>query len=149
MGCGSGCFSASLLGRVPHVLGLDIGVGAGYALPPENFRRVDLTRPLFEQVPPFSADVVVCLEVYEHIPAHLEDALIDNLLAPRPAYLILSVAEPRQWGRHHYNCRGVQYVVNQMRGRGYWADEEAAAPLRAMKGLASFYKKNTNVFRPG
>lgn len=146
MGCGPGHFVAPLVGDV-DVLGLDIGVGAGYGLPPENFRQADLTRPLWEQMEPFRADLVLCLEVYEHVPAQYETALIENLLAPDPRWIVLSVAEPRQWGRHHYNCRGADYARAQMAERGWINDEEAAAPLRSMRYLATFYRRNTLVLR--
>ncbi len=148
MGCGSGAFSAPLVGELP-VLGIDLGVGAGYLLPKENFRKGDLTKPLFDQLGLFEGDVVICLEVFEHLPAQHEGDLLDNLTCTEPRVIALSVAVPGQWGRHHYNCRTTPYVQELVEARGYVADEELAAPLRTMRNLASYYRRNTLVFRRG
>jgi SAM-dependent methyltransferase len=145
LGCGSGAFLEPLVDDLA-VLGVDIGADAGYLLP-DRFVRADLTRPLWDQIPPFFADLVLCLEVYEHLPAQFEEQLIANLLAPDPRLIVLSVAVARQWGRHHYNCRGPEYAKAQMAERGWIHDEDLAAPLRTMKYLATYYRRNTLVLR--
>lgn len=63
-----------------------------------------------------------------------------------------------QWGRHHVNCQPVDVVIDKMLARGYAVDEELSdmfATLRVPSGkgsrmrlaFASFYRKNTRVYR--
>jgi cyclopropane fatty-acyl-phospholipid synthase-like methyltransferase len=146
MGCGPGTWVRAFLAEMP-VWGIDIGDGAGYDLPPTAFRRADLSRPLWDQLAPFHADIVMSLEVFEHVPKQHEQTFIDNLLAPDPRVLVFSVAIPGQWGRHHYNCVPVEYVQQLVTERGYSVDAAAAAPVRTMKYLASYYRRHLTVFR--
>lgn len=146
MGCGPGFMVAPFVDRIP-ALGIDIGVGSGYALPDKAFRRVDLTRALFDQIERTSFDLVLSLEVWEHLPRQHESIFVDNLVAVDPRVLIVSVAKPGQWGRHHYNCRTIDEARDIIEQRGYVLDSEAAEEIRTMKYLASYYRKAIQVFR--
>ena len=142
IGCGTGAFIAPFAGRIP-VLGIDISTDAGYLLPAACFVRYDLTKPFPKTL---SADLALSLEVYEHIPAEHEDAFLDNIVGFMPRIVVLGCAKPGQWGRHHYNCRPVEHVVEQLAKRGYVHRPEATKPLLTMKYLATFYRRNTQVF---
>jgi hypothetical protein len=62
-----------------------------------------------------------------------------------------------QWGRHHVNCQPKEAVVAKMLQRGYEVDQQLTnsfislrAPGKSSRGrlaFASFYRKNTNVYR--
>jgi len=62
-----------------------------------------------------------------------------------------------QFGRHHVNCQPVEVVVEKMRARGYVVDEELSKAFSSLKvpgrtsrgrcAFASFYRKNTRVYR--
>lgn len=62
-----------------------------------------------------------------------------------------------QWGRHHVNCQPVEVIIEKMAARGYVVDAELSArfsqlrvPGRGLRGraaFASFYRKNTRVYR--
>jgi hypothetical protein len=62
-----------------------------------------------------------------------------------------------QWGRHHVNCQPVQLVIAKMLTRGYVVDEPLSTTFanlkapgrggRARCAFASFYRKNTRVYR--
>lgn len=62
-----------------------------------------------------------------------------------------------QYGRHHVNCQPVEVVIEKMRARGYVVDEALSAKFsnlrvagKTRKGryaFASFYRKNTRVYR--
>lgn len=62
-----------------------------------------------------------------------------------------------QWGRHHVNCQPVDVVIEKMAARGYVVDTDLSArfsqlraPGRSSRGraaFASFYRKNTRVYR--
>ena len=62
-----------------------------------------------------------------------------------------------QWGRHHVNCQPVAVVMEKMKRRGYVMDENLTVKFGTMRVLstkgrskmafASFYRKNTVVYR--
>lgn len=63
-----------------------------------------------------------------------------------------------QWGRHHVNCQPVEVVIEKMAARKYIVDEALSfkfSNLRVASGkgnrtrmaFASFYRKNTRVYR--
>jgi hypothetical protein len=91
-------------------------------------------------------DLVYSLEVYEHIPGEFEDTYLSNLVALKPKHLIISCAEPGQWGRHHYNCNDKAHVIEKLSALGYTYDDALTQSFLKIKGLATFYKKNTAVF---
>ncbi len=63
-----------------------------------------------------------------------------------------------QWGRHHVNCQPVDVVIEKMAARGYVVDSELSSTFSNLKvpsgkgtrmrmAFASFYRKNTRVYR--
>lgn len=62
-----------------------------------------------------------------------------------------------QWGRHHVNCQPVEVVIEKMKQRGYVVDEALSSTFSNLKvagngrrtrmAFASFYRKNTRVYR--
>lgn len=61
-----------------------------------------------------------------------------------------------QWGRHHVNCQPVEVVIAKMAKRGYVVDQvlsdqfsnlKAPGKVRPKMAFASFYRKNTRVYR--
>lgn len=145
VGCGNGDMLAPLVESY-QVLGVDFSKGARESLviPHEYYLDHDLTTPMKDL--PEQRDLVMSLEVWEHIPEQFEDQYVANLLAFNPKHLIVSCAEPGQWGRHHYNCSGVDEVRRKMSGLGYTVSEDLTEKWRKIKYLATFYRKNTLVF---
>jgi SAM-dependent methyltransferase len=144
VGCGNGDMLDPL--RADYdTLGVEFSEGGVEALKARGIDHLDhdLTTPMPEL--PAERDLVMSLEVWEHIPEQFEDQYVANLLAFNPKHLIVSCAEPGQWGRHHYNCSGVEQVREKMAGLGYTVDEDLTAKWRKIKYLATFYRKNTLV----
>lgn len=64
-----------------------------------------------------------------------------------------------QWGRHHVNCQPVEAVISKMLARGYEVDPALSTRFSGLKvpsvsgsgrmrlAFASFYRKNTRVYR--
>lgn len=83
-------------------------------------------------------DLVVCLEVGEHIPAKYEQVFIDNICRVSREYICLSWAIVGQGGTGHVNCRNNGYVINEMRNRGFVIDWEHTEYLREKSTLPWF-----------
>lgn len=145
IGCGTGEFLSSLQGT-KDVLGIDFSVGASQCLvlDKDKYLDADVTKPLNLNR---TFDIVMSLEVFEHIFPELEQAYLDNIDALQPKHIIMSCAPPGQWGRHHVNPKDATYVIEALARRGYELDVERTEKFRKIKKLASFYRKNTNVFR--
>lgn len=146
LGCGSGAFCAPFQ-ATKDVLGVDFSVGAekfNY-LDPKNYLSADLSKPLNLNR---TYDLVMSLEVWEHLLPECEQGYLDNIFALKPKTLIISCAPPGQWGRHHYTPRTGEEVVKIVSSRGYSLNQGLTEKFRTIKKLAGFYKKNTHVFNP-
>jgi len=86
-------------------------------------------------------DLVVSLEVAEHIPADKEEVFIRNILLPCSSYVIISWAVEGQGGLGHVNCRNNDYVIDKFWSYGYSLMEKETRKLRKASKISWF--KNT------
>ena len=88
------------------------------------------------------SQVVMSLEVLEHVPKSEERKVLDNLIELVQRTLILSWAVPKQGGQHHVNERSNDYVLSLMQTRyGLKYCETVSLQLRLASTLPWF--KNT------
>lgn len=181
-GCGQGDWLEPLQGTIP-VWGCDFGADEEHLrIDKESFQKVDFTRMGPSDLTVGKRDVVMSLEVMEHVEYVHEGNFLDCLLSPDPRLVVFSVASGRgvydptqhkenrlgekvpggplwknQWGRHHVNCQPVDVVVQKMAARGYVVDQQLSDTFSALRvpgasgrgrmAFASFYRKNTRVYR--
>lgn len=150
LGCG--------IGRVLSVIqderecwGADFSVGsAGEKQLLRNFiGGSDLTRPLQEQDERFKRqfDVVVSLEVWEHMRPEHEEAYLKNLVSFDPKHIVVSCAGVGQWGRHHFLCQDMETWVPKIEQLGYELDAMPCIKWGRIKSLAGYYRRNGVVFK--
>jgi cyclopropane fatty-acyl-phospholipid synthase-like methyltransferase len=84
-------------------------------IPKENFAYRDLTKPL-EINKRF--DLVVSLEVAEHLPNSYAQTFVDSLITLGPV-ILFSAAIPYQGGRHHVNEQWPDFWVQLFRKKDY------------------------------
>lgn len=150
-GCGTGAFSAPFQ-TDKQVFGFDYSVGSKEVsfLDPANYHEADLT--VLGSTDPaknVGAELVISLEVYEHIKPAYEEQYLCNVFGIGAKHVIISCAPEGQWGRHHYNCKNpedVIAIVTRLHPE-YEPDDELTEKFKKIKKLASFYRKNTIVFR--
>lgn len=116
LGCGCGVYSHLLAKKGVSVLALD-----GAQVPKEhafsiNIHAQDLTVPFENTWGNF--DIALCLEVAEHIPEHLTDIFLENILKFSDT-LILSAAPKGQDGHHHVNEQPKRYWVKKLAEKGF------------------------------
>ncbi|HEX6363558.1 MAG TPA: class I SAM-dependent methyltransferase [Albitalea sp.] len=115
VGCGLGAWPAAL---VEHGIADVCGVDGPYVdvarllIPRERFVAADLERPL---AMPRRFDLVMSMEVAEHLPPSAADTFVASLVSLGPAVLF-SAAIPGQGGERHVNEQWP----------GYWSDKFAA-----------------------
>jgi SAM-dependent methyltransferase len=84
-------------------------------IPPERFKTFDLTGPVrFGR----TFDLVVSIEVAEHLPASSAPLFVDSLVRLGPI-ILFSAAIPFQGGTNHVNEQWQDYWAEHFRRRGY------------------------------
>lgn len=90
-------------------------------------------------------DMVLSLEVGEHIPEEFEGIYLDNLVAYAGNMLVISWAVPGQAGLGHVNCRENGYIIGKLKDRGFRYDDRWSGILRRSSRLP-WFKKTIMVF---
>ena len=118
VGCGVGPWVATAkeLG-VPEAIGVDGSYVEERLLviPKDMFVSADLTQALDMQR---RFDLVISLEVAEHIPPSSAETFVDNLTKHSDA-IVFSEAIPGQGGNHHVNEQWPEYWESKFKARGY------------------------------
>lgn len=145
VGCGVGAFlSVFIQHGVEDILGLDgdwVDLNM-LMVPRDKFDIVDLERP---EPPDRSFDLVVCLEVAEHLPPELASSFIDWLTGLGPAVLF-SAAIPYQGGEHHRNEQWPDYWAERFEQRGFLTIDCIRREIWDDDRVLFWYSQNTLLF---
>ncbi len=145
VGCGPGIWLAewSRLGAV-QIIGVDGDYlpRSSLAIPADAFRAIDISQP-FDLGQSFN--LVLCLEVAEHIPEVHAETLIDNLCRHGDV-IMFSAAIPGQGGDFHVNEQPYEYWRKKFAARGYAVFDCARRPVVGLKEIGPWYRFNTFLF---
>jgi SAM-dependent methyltransferase len=112
------------------------------AIPHQAFRAHDLSQPVrFGR----EFDLVLSLEVAEHIPAEASDRFLDTLVAHGPT-VVFSAAIPGQGGFQHVNEQVQDYWIERFRARGYVAYDVIRPLIWNDPAVPYYYAQNMLVF---
>jgi SAM-dependent methyltransferase len=150
VGCGTGAVLAVLGSRGIRALGLERSEAA---LEICRARGVDVRKLDLESddLPTERADVVISLEVAEHLPEAIADRYVD-ILCRTGNVVVITAAQPGQGGTDHVNEQPHSYWISKFGRRGFFFDEEVSEKLKLdwrSQGVATFYVENLMVFRRG
>lgn len=145
LGCGTGSWLAQFERHgVEDVLGID-----GDWVDPKTlqidskkFLLADLSKPLRLRK---RFDLVICLEVAEHLPLNCADTLIDSLVLLGPKVLF-SAAIPYQGGTGHLNEQWQDYWISKFRKRGLKVLDCIRPQIWGNRRISSYYRQNILVF---
>ena len=133
VGCGSGGFAAEFQGRGLRVMGCEYSEAArrcagrkGLEVLP--FDLSDNPSPLPGQ--PY--DLVATLEVAEHVPPELADALVGYLCA-MGNLIIFTAAQPGQGGHGHVNEQPKTYWMEKFARAGFHVDQQATERIEQLR----------------
>jgi SAM-dependent methyltransferase len=145
VGCASGTWLAIFRAHgVADILGVD----GDYVerdrleIPPGTFRSHDLTQPLTLDR---RFDLVVSLEVAEHLPRRCAGQFVDSLTRLGPAVLF-SAAIPYQGGTHHVNEQWQDYWAARFRERGYVAVDCLRPQIWTNERVEYWYAQNALLY---
>ncbi|MGI9149607.1 MAG: class I SAM-dependent methyltransferase [Chloroflexota bacterium] len=145
VGCGLGTWLS-----VFREQGVDdvIGVDGEYVrtellqIPSENFLRYDLTRALILDR---TFDLVVSLEVAEHLPSNSAEAFVESLTLLGPV-ILFSAAIPRQGGANHVNEQWPEYWIQLFDSRGYACLDPIRPHIWLKEDIEPWYIQNAFLY---
>jgi SAM-dependent methyltransferase len=146
VGCGTGTFMRVFKQHGVKVLGID-GAWCNRELlfkniEPEEFVERDLEQRLGIE---HRADLVVCLEVAEHLSAERADSFVEDLTAMADVVLF-SAAVPGQGGDHHLNEQWLPYWVEKFSARGFECYDVMRSRIWDNEKVFWWYRQNMVLF---
>lgn len=145
VGCGPGTWlSVFHESGIEDYLGLDgqwVDVEQ-LKIPLERFRRTDLSQPVLLDR---EFDLVVSLEVAEHLPAQAADGFVRSLTGLGRAVLF-SAAIPYQGGVHHVNEQWPGYWIERFAANGFEAVDAVRHRIWNDPAVEFCYAQNTFIF---
>lgn len=139
IGCGNGKYVMNFLAHGISCKGYD-----GSPLTPELSGGLCETMDFSQPVDIGKFDMVLSLEVGEHIPVQYEQIFIDNLCNASKYLILMSWAVEGQPGIGHVNCRSNEYIIAEVEKRGFKYTPKTSELLRKISSLPWF--KNTLMF---
>lgn len=141
IGCGLGVWLKAALGfGISDVFGVD-GVAIAQdqlLIPSELFQQHDLTLPMNLDR---RFDVVICLEVAEHLDPRSGITLIQTI-TNHTDFVVFSAAPPWQSGQHHINCQLPAYWQELFNQAGFVCSDEVRWQLWNNSEIEPWYRQN-------
>lgn len=142
LGCGLGYFVAYLREQGVDAWGVEAeDLGKHFKSPGHQIRK-DLSQSLELQE---KFDLVICLEVVEHIPRDFEEIVFDNIVRHMSKYLLFSGATVGQQGTGHINERPESHWFLHLIKRGLVLRYQASLDVRLSCTLP-WYAKNASIW---
>jgi SAM-dependent methyltransferase len=158
--------SQSAAAVVPHLMALlepksvlDVGCGQGewldafpladkigvdIAAPErEGFIRWDITYPMYHLR---NFDLILCLEVGEHLPEEYADTLIDTIVR-HAGDVVFGAAVPGQEGKGHINCQPHEYWHDKFAARGFEMFDVVRPLIANDARVSPWYRSNIFLYR--
>lgn len=145
VGCGTGTWLAAFAQNgISDYYGVDgyWADTAGLRIPRERFQAVDLNQPIELER---AFDLVVALEVAEHLVPQAAETFVDSLTRLGPVVLF-SAAVPMQQGFHHVNEQWPRYWADLFLQRGFVAIDCLRSRLWQNRNIDWWYAQNMMFF---
>jgi cyclopropane fatty-acyl-phospholipid synthase-like methyltransferase len=147
IGCGTGTWLKTALDfGVKDILGID-GVEIDQKelkISADQFINQDLTSAINLNR---HFDMLLCLEVAEHLPEEYAKTLIDTLTA-HSDFIIFSAAIPNQGGQNHLNEQWPDYWQKLFLSKGYYPCDLLRNVFWNNKEVEWWYKQNMLIYAP-
>ena len=128
-GCGLGEYLLKLSPILDYAIGVEGSIPKQAKF--DNIYQLDLTTDL-RRGDILTSDLVISLEVGEHIPAEFMGVYLDNITHHCEKYLITSWAVRGQAGFGHVNCLDNHEIMPEFEKRGFELMEAETKEVRAV-----------------
>jgi SAM-dependent methyltransferase len=143
-GCGLGEYLSKLSPIVNNAIGVEGSIPKAAKF--EYIIQGDLTTDLKSKA--FTSDLVISLEVGEHIPAEFMGAYLDNITNHSAKYLITSWAVRGQAGFGHVNCLDNSEIIPEFEKRGFKLLEKETEKARlVIEDKAHWFRNTLFIFK--
>jgi SAM-dependent methyltransferase len=143
-GCGLGEYLAKLSPIVNNAIGVEGSIPKQAKF--EYIIQGDLTTDLKSKA--FTSDLVISLEVGEHIPAEFMGVYLDNITSHAKTYLITSWAVRGQAGFGHVNCLDNSEIIPEFEKRGFKLLEKETEKARlVIEDKAHWFRNTLFIFK--
>jgi SAM-dependent methyltransferase len=143
-GCGLGEYLAKLSPIVNNAIGVEGSIPKQAKF--EYIIQGDLTTDLKSKA--FTSDLVISLEVGEHIPAEFMGVYLDNITNHSAKYLITSWAVRGQAGFGHVNCLDNSEIIPEFEKRGFKLLEKETEKARlVIEDKAHWFRNTLFIFK--
>jgi SAM-dependent methyltransferase len=122
VGCGPGIYVTEMRKAGLDAYGVD---NDGRLVESKFLARDDITKVGVSELWPQEFDVVLSLEVGEHLPATDAERYIDFISGTGCSTLYFSAARPGQGGDGHINLQMKNYWSRLLHHEGFWIDPDA------------------------
>lgn len=145
VGCGTGTWLSVF---ASHGVADFLGVDGDYVdrtlleIPADKFLPYDLSQPLALER---QFDLVVSLEVAEHLPPSASDTFVESLARLGPVVLF-SAAIPQQGGTDHLNEQWPEYWAERFERQGFLAADAIRPLIWTNENVESWYAQNSLLF---
>ncbi|WP_296041629.1 class I SAM-dependent methyltransferase [uncultured Agrobacterium sp.] len=146
IGCGVGTWAAAFASRGCEVTGIDGSYvpEQHLCIPRSRFRPLDLSQTPYPTIQE-KYDLVVCLEVIEHLNPEIGEKFLD-FITSCSSNVLFSGAIPGQSGVGHVNERWQSYWVAQFAERGYRCLDVIRAEVWNNDRVSPWYAQNAFLF---
>jgi SAM-dependent methyltransferase len=145
VGCGTGIWLATFKAfGVEEVLGVDGPwvPRARLKIPPDRFVSHDLSKPFSSEM---RYDLVVCVEVAEHLPESAASQLVETITSLGSA-VVFSAAIPGQGGTDHLNEQWPSYWIEMFNARGFKCLDHLRKVFWSNVKIECYYRQNILAF---
>lgn len=149
VGCGTGALLTCLRSVGVHTTGIERSRAALRRCRKRELDVLELDVETDDMPQLGHFDVVVSLEVAEHLPESCADRYVD-LLCMNTDTVVFTAAPPRQGGTDHVNEQKAEYWIRKFGHRGFRFDEPLSLAWRSeweAVGTAPYYYSNLMIFR--
>jgi hypothetical protein len=124
IGCATGHWVGAFINCGVDARGIEGSIEAKRHLvcPQDRVAFADLRKPLIS--PARDVDLVISLEVAEHIETKYADTFLQNIVRYNPKCIFLTAAPPGQGGHYHVNEQPFDYWINRLKKLGYALDQK-------------------------
>lgn len=122
IGCATGHWVNAFLASGVDARGIEGSTAAGRYLvcPKDRVSFADLRQPL--STPAYDVDLVMSIEVAEHIESKYVNMFLQNIVRYNPTYIFITAATPGQGGQYHVNEQPFDYWIDKFQKYGYAQD---------------------------